>query len=122
MRAIPSFGSHRMRAATSAPATRVSALTISPTVTDSDGTFRVRCIPRRSAGRSCAMMKLSTATVGEASTTRLAGSTGQTEISPFSGSRNRLLANDDAAAFGRPGRTLIVGSRMARPSMNPRLA
>ena len=29
------------------------------------------------------------------------------------------LANEDAAAFGRPGRTLMVGSLSTRPSTNP---
>ena len=29
------------------------------------------------------------------------------------------LANDDAALFGLPGRTVTVGSRSERPSMKP---
>ena len=29
------------------------------------------------------------------------------------------LANDDAALLGRPGRTVIVGSRSERPSIMP---
>ncbi len=30
------------------------------------------------------------------------------------------MSNDEAAALGRPGRTLIVGRRSTRPSTKPR--
>jgi hypothetical protein len=30
-----------------------------------------------------------------------------------------LLRNDEAALFGRPGRTQMVGKRSTRPSMKP---
>ena len=69
---------------------------------------------------SWAMMKHSTTVRGDSSQTRVAALTGQTEVSPLSGSRMMPLANDEAAAFGRPGRTLIVGSRSERPSTKPR--
>ena len=45
--------------------------------------------------------------------------TGQIAGSPTSGSRTIELAKVDAALFGLPGRTTIVGSRRARPSMKP---
>ena len=38
---------------------------------------------------------------------------------PASGSRMMPLANDDAARFGLPGRTTMVGSRIERPSTMP---
>jgi hypothetical protein len=56
---------------------------------------------------------------GDSNHTPVSGSTGQSHGSPFSGSRRMLLANDDAAAFGFPARTTIVGSRNERPSMKP---
>ena len=45
------------------------------------------------------------------------GDTGQIASTPASGSRMIPLKNDDAAAFGLPGRTVTVMSRAARPSM-----
>jgi hypothetical protein len=64
-------------------------------------------------------MKLATTARGDCSHRRVAGATGQTASTPDSGSRMMPLANDDAARFGLPGRTTIVGSRSARPSMKP---
>ena len=46
-------------------------------------------------------------------------STGQTASAPASGSRMMLLAKVEAALFGLPGRTTMVGRRSARPSMKP---
>ena len=65
-------------------------------------------------------MKQSVTVAGDSIQTRVEAGTGQTETSPFSGSRMIPLANDDRAAFGLPARTLIVGRRSERPSMNPR--
>ena len=56
---------------------------------------------------------------GDSSHKRVFALTGQTAGSPFNGSRMMPLANEEAAAFGRPGRTLIVGNRSTRPSMKP---
>ncbi|CAE6843779.1 hypothetical protein R75465_06841 [Paraburkholderia aspalathi] len=57
---------------------------------------------------------------GDNSHKRIVPATGHTAASPFSGSRMMPLANDEAAAFGLPGRTLIVGRRNTRPSTKPR--
>ena len=54
---------------------------------------------------------------GDRSHIRVARLTGQIASTPFNGSRRMPLANDDAALFGLPGRTLIVGRRRLRPSM-----
>ena len=56
---------------------------------------------------------------GEARATSVSGSTGQTARWPASGSRMMPEKNPDAAALGRPGRTLTVASLMARPRRNP---
>jgi len=56
---------------------------------------------------------------GESTQTPVRGETGHTTSSPCNGSRKMELANDDAAAFGLPGRTTMVGRRRARPSMKP---
>jgi hypothetical protein len=56
---------------------------------------------------------------GDCTHIRVAGATGQDASTPLSGSRITPLANDDAARFGLPGRTVIVGKRSDRPSMNP---
>jgi hypothetical protein len=45
--------------------------------------------------------------------------TGQIASTPDSGSRMMPLANEDAALFGLPGRTVTVGSRRLRPSTKP---
>ena len=56
-------------------------------------------------------MKASTTRPGESSQTPVSGATGHSETTPFSGSRMMPLANEDAAAFGLPARTTMVGSR-----------
>ena len=48
---------------------------------------------------------------------RLSGFTGQTISTPFRGSRMIPDAKPEAALFGFPGRTTMVGRRMARPSI-----
>ncbi len=47
-------------------------------------------------------------------------STGSTASSPASGSRMIEEKKPDAALFGRPGRTEMVGSLMPTPSTKPR--
>ena len=44
------------------------------------------------------------------------GDTGQIDSTPASGSRMMPLKKDEAAPLGRPGRTVTVMSRAARPS------
>jgi hypothetical protein len=48
------------------------------------------------------------------------GMAGTAGSSPFNGSRMMLEKKLDAARFGLPGRTQIVGSRIPTPSRNPR--
>ena len=62
-------------------------------------------------------MNASTTLPGDSSQTPVSDATGHSETTPFSGSRMTPLANEDAAAFGLPARTTIVGNRSARPSM-----
>ena len=62
----------------------------------------------------------STAARGEANQWRTSSGTGSTASSPFNGSRMIPEKKPDAARFGAPGRTQIVGSRTPTPSMNPR--
>ena len=59
------------------------------------------------------------ALAGEASATSVSGSTGQMARCPASGSRMTPDMKPDAAAFGRPGRTLTLTRRSARPRRNP---
>ena len=59
------------------------------------------------------------ARAGEASATSVAGPTGQAARWPASGSRMMPDMKPEAAALGRPGRTLTVISRMLRPRRNP---
>jgi hypothetical protein len=47
---------------------------------------------------------------------RTSALTGQTASTPASGSRMMPLKKDEAAPLGRPGRTVTVISRAARPS------
>ena len=61
-----------------------------------------------------------TAARGEANQWRTSAETGRTAGRPCRGSRMMPEKKPDAARFGAPGRTQIVGSRIAMPSMNPR--
>ena len=56
------------------------------------------------------------AEAGDRTHIEVSAPTGQTASAPASGSRMMPLAKLEAAAFGFPGRTTIVGSRTARPS------
>ena len=53
---------------------------------------------------------------GDVTHIRVVGATGHGASTPASGSRTMPLANDEAALFGLPGRTVTVGSRSERPS------
>ena len=87
--------------------------------TPSPGRLTMRFGPIASPATSCSAISDSIARRGDDSQSRSCSPTGQTAASPFSGSRMMPLANDDAAWFGRPGRTLIVGRRATRPSTKP---
>merc|ERR1712093_269004 len=64
--------------------------------------------------------KLDTTVAGEQTKTLKSKGTGQTDFSPFRGSRTIPLAYEDNAVLGAPGRTMIVGSRTVRASIHPR--
>ena len=59
------------------------------------------------------------ALAGEASATSVSGVTGQMARCPASGSLMTPDMKPDAAALGRPGRTLTLTRRRARPRRNP---
>ncbi len=75
--------------------------------------------PQMASGEVAARRRASMARAGEASATTVSGSTGQAARWPASGSRMMPDMKPDAAALGRPGRTLTVMSRMLRPRRNP---
>ena len=56
---------------------------------------------------------------GEQIQTANSGGTGQLVSSPSKGSRTTAETKDDAALFGRPGRTITVGRRMFTASRKP---
>ncbi|MCY1440724.1 hypothetical protein D9M71_570090 [compost metagenome] len=56
---------------------------------------------------------------GEVTKTGVSDGTGQTAVSPFNGSRMIELKKVEAALFGLPGRTTMVGSLKIRPSIKP---
>lgn len=119
MRLMAASGSNRTRAATTSPATARSASSISRTRTLMPGRLSVRNAPNAEAGSVAAWMKLLTTAAGLESHSASSAFTGHTACSPCSGSRMMPLANDEAALFGLPGRTLMVGRRSTRPSTKP---
>jgi hypothetical protein len=121
IRRIRSSGSRRMSRTASSPPVRRNASICSATVADTPGIVRQRRSPSASPSISAAWTRNSTAVRGEANQCRMSSGTGRTASRPFSGSRMMLEKNEDAARFGLPGRTQIVGSRMPTPSMKPRL-
>ena len=66
-----------------------------------------------------AWIRKPTADFGEACQCRTSSETGSTASSPASGSRMMLEKKPDAALFGLPGRTQMVGRRMLMPSSRP---
>ncbi len=113
-------GAKWMRATAASPPTARNASTICATVTVRPGRFSARppvAASQSARGSSCARSSPSIAASGDSSHSAVSGSTGQIAISPASGSRTMPLAKLEAAAFGLPGRTTIVGRRTARPSM-----
>src|SRR6266545_5150317 len=65
------------------------------------------------------MIRLSVTVRGDVTHIAVSGATGQIASTPANGSRMTPLANDDAALFGLPGRTVTVGRRRLRPSIMP---
>ena len=120
MRAIVSSGSCRIKATASSPAARRSASIWVATVADTPGIVRQRCRPRSTVSRAAAWTRKPTPDRGDANQCRTSVGTGNVASSPLSGSRMMLEKKPDAAWFGLPGRTQIVGRRRPMPSMNPR--
>ena len=121
MRAIVSSGSLRMSFTAFSPATCRSASICSPTVAETPGRLSVRRAPRSAVSISAARRRKPTAERGEACQCRTSSPTGRIASLPESGSRMIPEKNPDAALFGAPGRTQIVGSLRPIPSKNPRL-
>ena len=89
------------------------------TVAETPGIVRERRSPSAPPSSSAAWTRKSTAARGEANQCRTSSETGRTASSPFRGSRMMLEKNPDAARFGAPGRTQIVGRRMPDPVEEP---
>ena len=83
------------------------------------GTLTERVCANAAAGASWPTMMLAMTVRGDVTHIRVVRATGQIASTPDSGSRMMPLANDDAALFGLPGRTVTVGRRRLRPSMKP---
>jgi hypothetical protein len=114
MRITVGSGSRRMRATTPSPATRRSDAICSPTVAASPGMVRLRRQPSFWVSMVAAWIRKPTAERGEACQWRTSSETGSTASCPASGSRMMFEKNPDAALFGRPGRTQMVGRRCRR--------
>ena len=119
IREIAGSGIQLISELTSGPAMRSSAAAISATDTVSAGMVTAVRPPHASPDDVAAHSSAATALAGEASATSVLGSTGHTARWPASGSLIMPDRKPDAAALGRPGRTLTVIRRRARPSMNP---
>ena len=111
-------GIQSISALTCGPATRASASAISATVRVSAGMVTAER-PHACAEDRAAPSSATIALAGEASATSVPGSTGQVARSPASGSLMMPERKPEAAPLGRPGRTLTVISRTARPSRKP---
>ena len=92
---------------------------MSATVTVSAGRVTAVRPPQASSDEVAAQSSPSMARAGEMSATSVAAPTGQAARWPASGSRMMPDRKPDAAALGRPGRTLTVIRRTARPRRNP---
>ena len=84
------------------------------------GIVRFRRAPSAERSMSAACRKNPTAERGLACQWRTSSRTGSTASSPTSGSRMMLEKKPDAALFGFPGRTQMVGRRSPIPSKKPR--
>jgi len=119
IRATCGSGIQSMSALTSGPATRASAVAMPATLIVSAGRLTALRPPHASSEAVAAHVRPAMALAGEASATSVPGSTGQVARCPASGSRMMPDMKPDAAALGRPGRTLIDTRRSARPRRNP---
>src|SRR5579859_1368102 len=119
MAATAGSGTQSIRALTCGPATLVRAAAMSATVTVRAGMVSAVRPPQAWSEDVAAHSSAPTALAGEARATRVPGSTGQTARWPASGSRTMPDRKPEAAAFGRPGRTLTVIRRTARPFRKP---
>ncbi len=117
--AICASGSQSISAVASLPATRSNAWAISPTVVVIAGRFTAVRAPHCPALAVAARRMPRTVLPGDESATGVSGATGQRARSPASGSRSMPDRKLDAAAFGRPGRTLTVIRRTLRPCTKP---
>ena len=113
-------GSRRMRRVAFSPPTLRNASICSPTVALMPGMLRLRRVPSLAVSRLAACSRKSIAARGEANQWRTLSGTGSTASWPASGSRMMPEKKPDAALFGLPGRTQIVGRRMPMPSKKPR--
>jgi hypothetical protein len=75
--------------------------------------------PQASSLAAAATRSPAMALAGEASATSVSGATGQVARWPASGSLMMPDMKPEAAPFGRPGRTLMLTRRSARPRRNP---
>ena len=114
-------GSRVIRLATFSPATRSSAAICSPTVAEMPGMVRLRRGPIFAVSMVPAWIRKPTAERGEACQCRTSSDTGKIASWPARGSRRMPEKKPEAALFGKPGRTQMVGRRMPTPSMKPRL-
>ena len=87
------------------------------TVQDTPGMLSARLVPTCSRSMVAAWRRKPAANRGEACQWRTVSGTGRRASCPFRGSRMIPEKKDEAARFGLPGRTAMVGRRMARPSM-----
>jgi len=119
IRAITGSGIQSISELTCGPAIRSSAAAMSATLTVSAGRFTAVRPPQAWPDDVAAHSSPPTALAGELSAASTPGPTGQIARWPASGSLMMPDRNPDAAALGRPGRTLTVIRRRARPSRNP---
>jgi hypothetical protein len=83
------------------------------------GSVRPRSWPKASDGMAAVLTKASITRRGERMNIVESRLTGQIASWPAKGSRMIELAKVEAALFGLPGRTTMVGSLSERPSMKP---
>ena len=116
---ITGSGCGLIRRTTSLPATSRRASICSATVQLMPGRLSARRPCSNAVSSVAAWAKNPAAERGLANQWRVLSAAGKMASCPFSGSRMMPEKNEDAAAFGLPGRTQIVGRRIDTPSMNP---
>ena len=100
---------------------RRSASISSPSEAATPGIIKHLWSPRSDVFNVAACIKNPIADFGDAKKFVNSFPAGRTASSPMSGSRMMFENRPDAALFGKPGRTQIVGRRIPIPSRNPRL-